>query len=350
VTTLPPGGLSAGKLWGLRRLADRHGLFRMLAVDQRPPIMNRLRALSGEARDLEVSAVKRLLVEELAPHASATLVDPVWAWPFAWDALDPQRGLLLTLESHAFADGPGGRRSASIPGWSVAKIRRMGGDAVKVLAWYRPDAAAEVRAHQEAYVRAVGAACRAHDLPFVLELLVYPFADARPGGDYLEDPAKRPELVLESVRTFADPAYGVDLFKLESPIPAERVPDPDGPESARVQPLFDALARAAGRPWVMLSAGAGPEAFRRVLVHAFRAGASGFLAGRAIWWDAFEAWPDAARMRARLRDGAVPYLEAISSLARAHATPWHRHPRFAPNGPRLARADHAFAERYPEAE
>ena len=28
---------------------------------------------------------------------------------------------------------------------------------------------------------------------------------------------------------------------------------------------------------------------------------SGFLAGRAIWWDAFEAWPDRARMRAELR-------------------------------------------------
>jgi hypothetical protein len=39
--------LSAGKLWGLRRLADERGLFRMLAVDQRPPITNGLRALSG---------------------------------------------------------------------------------------------------------------------------------------------------------------------------------------------------------------------------------------------------------------------------------------------------------------
>jgi len=342
--------LSAGKLWGLRRLADERGLFRMLAVDQRPPIMNHLRALRGAAPDAEVSAVKRLLVEELAPQASATLVDPVWAWPFVWDVLDPRRGLLLTLESHAFAEGPGGRRTGSIPGWSVAKIRRMGGDAVKVLAYFRPDAAREVVEHQKAFVRAVGAACRVHDLPFVLELLVYPFADARPGTDYVEDPSKRPELVLESVRTFADPGYGVDLFKLESPIPAEQVPEPGSPESARVQPLFDALGRAAGRPWVMLSAGAGPEAFRRVLVHAFRAGASGFLAGRAIWWEAFEAWPDAERMRARLREVSVPYLEAISELARAHATPWQRHPIFAPDGPKLAGAGHDFPERYPETE
>ncbi len=340
--------LSAGKLWGLRRLADERGLFGMLAVDQRPPIMNRLRALRGAAPDAEVSAVKRLLVEELARHASATLVDPIWAWPFVWDVLDPRRGLVVTLEHHAFADGPGGRRTAPIPGWSVAKIRRMGGDAVKVLAWYRPDAAPEVIDHQKAYVRAVGEACRACDLPFVLELLVHPLADARPGGDYVEDPEQRPELVLESVRTFAAPEFGVDLFKLESPIPAEAVPDPDGPAAARVQALFDALGEAAGRPWVMLSAGAGREAFRRVLGFAFRAGASGFLAGRAIWWEAFEAWPDAAAMRARLRELSVPYLAAISELAEARATPWHRHPAFGPDGPKLAGAAHDFPERYPE--
>jgi len=342
--------LSAGKLRGLRRLADERGLYRMLAVDQRPPIMNRLGALRGTAPDAEVSAVKRLPVEELAPHASAVLVDPVWAWPFVWNVLDPRRGLLLTLESHAFEDGPGGRRTASIPGWSVGTIRRMGGDAVKVLAYFRPDAAPEVIAHQKAHVRAVGAACRAHDLPFVLELLVYPFADGPPGGDYVEDPQKRPELVIESVRTFADATYGVDLFELESPVPAERVPEPDSPESARVQPLFDAPGRAAGRPWVMPSAGAGPDAFRRVLVHAFRAGASGFLAGRAIWWDAFEAWPDAERMRARLREVSVPYLDAISALARERATPWHRHPIFVPDGPKLAGAGHDFPERYPDTE
>lgn len=338
--------LSSGKLWGLRRLADADGLFRMLAIDQRPPIMNRLRELHGTVRDAEVSAVKRLLVEELAGRASATLVDPVWAWPFVHDVLDPARGLIVTLESHAFADGPGGRRTGSIPDWSVGKIRRMGGDAVKVLAYFRPDAAPEVVAHQKAYVRAVGEACRAFDLPFVLELLVYPFADRGPGSDHVEDPAERPELVLESVSIFAEPGYGVDLFKLESPLPAELVPEPGTAESARVQALFDELGRRAGRPWVMLSAGAGQAAFRRVLAHAFAAGASGFLAGRAIWWDAFLAWPDAERMRAELRRTAVPYLEAISEMARARALPWHRHPCWGAEGPRLAAADHDFPRAY----
>ena len=30
--------LSAGKLWGMRRMADANGIYKMTAVDQRPPI------------------------------------------------------------------------------------------------------------------------------------------------------------------------------------------------------------------------------------------------------------------------------------------------------------------------
>ena len=32
--------LTPGKLWGLRRMADARGIFKMTAVDQRPPIKN----------------------------------------------------------------------------------------------------------------------------------------------------------------------------------------------------------------------------------------------------------------------------------------------------------------------
>ena len=35
-------------------------------------------------------------------------------------------------------------------------------------------------------------------------------------------------LVLDSVREFAKPEYGVDLFKLEAPLPGASLPAPDG--------------------------------------------------------------------------------------------------------------------------
>jgi len=58
-------------------------------------------------------------------------------------------GRIHRLEDHRFEDTPGGRRSHSIAQWSVEKIKRAGGDGVKVLAWYRPDAAPEILEHQK---------------------------------------------------------------------------------------------------------------------------------------------------------------------------------------------------------
>ncbi|NIS30131.1 MAG: tagatose-bisphosphate aldolase, partial [Actinobacteria bacterium] len=62
-------------------------------------------------------------------------------------------------EHSVFEETPYGRRSSSIDDWSVEKIKRVGGDAVKVLAWYRPDADAAVLEHQHEYVAAIGAEC-----------------------------------------------------------------------------------------------------------------------------------------------------------------------------------------------
>lgn len=344
--------ISPGKLWGLRRLADDEGRFKMVAVDQRPPIKDLVRTARGtsSADYDDVALVKRLLVEELSGQASAMLLDPHYAYPKAIDAVSPHQGLLLTLEDSIFEETPRGRKSSAIDDWSVDKIRRIGGDAVKLLAWYRPDADDDVLEHQKQFVADVGEACRRYDIPFLFELLVYSF----PGDDqhttgYVEQPAKRSEHVLESVATFADPAYGIDVFKLESPIPANDVPDPHGPDVdaiERTQAVFDEMNRLSPVPWVMLSAGAGQEAFRHVLTYAFRAGASGFLAGRAIWWDALSAFPNIEATRAALRSDSVPYLSRISALADEEALPWDRHRAFGPEGPRLAHPDASFRHEY----
>ena len=313
-------GLSAGKLRSLRRLADPGGFFTMLAVDQRAPIMGRIEAVHGRVVDVEVVAVKRALLAALAPAASAVLCDPIWAYPFGHELVAPGQGLIVTLEDHRHEDGPGGRRTRAIPGWSVEKIKRMGADGVKVLAYYRPDAAPEVVVHQQAFVRTVGAACRRFDLPFVLELLVHPLAGA--AQDPIEDPARRAELVLASVRTFAAPEFEVDLFKLESPVAPAALPDPEAAEATSVQALFDELGRAAGRPWVLLSAGATAADFQRALTFALRAGASGFLAGRAIWWQAYQHYPDLEAMATALQADSLPYLRRLGSITAAQGRPW----------------------------
>ena len=343
--------LSAGKLWGLRRLADAGGRFKMTAIDQRPPIKNLVRDRRGtaEAPLADVQSVKGLLARELAPTSSALLLDPHGAYPAAIRRVSPTQGLIVTLEDSVFEETPGGRLSAEIEHWSVEKIKRLGGDAVKVLAWYRPDADAEVCRHQQDFVRRVGEACRRYDLPFVFELLVYPLAaDTHQTKDYIEHKDKRPELVLDSVSTFAAPEYGVDIFKLESPVAADAAPDSetgDAGEVAATQELFNELGRRAGRPWVMLSAGAGMAAFRNILTYAYRAGASGYLAGRAIWWKAFQRFPDLESMAAELRADGVPYMHDLNALTDAHATPWSENPLFR-GGVELAGTPGRFRESY----
>lgn len=336
--------LTPGKLWGLRRMADENGVFKMTAVDQRPPIKGPIAAHHGvdEAPWDEVARFKGLLVETLQAQSTAMLLDPHYAIPFAVDTLSPTKGLIVTLEDSLFEETPGGRLSSDIDDWSVAKIKRMGGDAVKVLAWYRPDASDEVNRAQQDYVKRIGDACARYDIPFLFELLVYPLAkDAHQTKEYIEMQGKKAEDVLASVEEFAKPDYGVDVFKLESPVNAA---DADG--SAEVQAVFDEMGRLAGRPWVMLSAGAGKAEFRKVLEHAFAAGASGFLAGRAIWLDAFQAYPDWAAIRAGLEGGAVDYMADICALADENAANWAKHACFGPGGATFQPADAGFRHGY----
>ena len=336
--------LSAGKLWGIRRLADSGGRFKMTAVDQRPPIVDPIREKRGTATAPweDVAAFKAMLIKELQSQSTALLLDPNYAYPKAATLMDPRKGLILTLEESAFTETPEGRLSAEIDGWSVEKIRRSGGDAVKVLAWYRPDASETVKAQQKDFVKRVADACTRFDIPFVFELLVYPLpGEAGQTKDYVEMASKHADHVLESVRVFAAPEFGVDLFKLESPVPAKAC---DG--SREVQALFNEMGKVATRPWVMLSAGATMSDFRTVLEHAYRAGASGYLAGRAIWLKAFEAFPAWETIRSRLRGEALAYMQDLNALTDAHATPWFANPAY--SGVALADAGPDFRHRYGE--
>lgn len=108
----------------------------------------------------------------------------------------------------------GGRLSAEIDDWSVEKVRRAGGDAVKVLAGRRPDADSAVIRRQEDFVQRIGEARAKHNIPFVFELLVYPLPrDGEQTRDNVEMKTKRPQLVIDSVAAFADPKYGRRPFQ-----------------------------------------------------------------------------------------------------------------------------------------
>ncbi len=341
--------LSAGKYWGMRRMADARGLYKMTAVDQRPPIKNPIAAHYGtdEAPFDDVARFKALLIEELQDQSTALLLDPHYALPRGIAFLPPTKGLIVTLEDSIFAETDEGRISSEIDDWSVEKIKRCGGDAVKVLAWYRPDAGPRVVQAQKDFTKRIGEACAKFDIPFLFELLVYPLAgDVHQTQDYIEMKGKKADDVLGSVEEFAKPEYGVDVFKLESPVSAGAVPGVGGDDWQDVQKIFDEMGRLAGRPWVMLSAGAGKADFKNVLSHAYKAGASGYLAGRAIWLDAFAHFPDWQAMTKDLRTNSVPYMKDLNQLTDDHALPWFEHQTFAGGGAKFHPDDDSFRHQY----
>ena len=334
--------LSPGKLLGMKRLADNNGIFKMTATDQRPPIKNPIaKHLNiNEAPWGEVARFKKMLIESLQEQSTALLLDPHFAIPYSMNIFNPKKGLVVTLEDSIFLDTNEGRISQNIDNWSVSKIKRMGADAVKVLAWYRPDAGKRVLEAQQQYVQKIGDECAKHDILFLFELLVYPLSrDIHQTKEYVEMQNKKTVHVLESVREFSDKKYGIDVFKLESPVNVNKISDSD-------LNTFKEMGEIAGRPWVMLSAGAGKKEFKQVLRLAFKAGCSGFLAGRAIWLDAFMHYPNWDKIQTQLESNAKDYLYEIGEIANEAALSWHNHVCYGKDGSKFPYDNHEFRVQY----
>ena len=340
--------LTAGKYWRMRRLADAKGRFKMMAIDQRKvlvdPLAERLRIASPT--HAQVTLFKRLVVETLAPHVSAVLLDPYYAYPGAIDVLPASSGLLTTIEEAPAEKREDGSLWTHLnPAWPVAKGMRAGSDAIKLLVFFRPDAPVGVVLHQQDVVRRIGDECRLHDVVHVLELLDY--ALPQDGNIATESDTRYTERIIESVRTFAAPEYGVDIFKLPAPVRRAPAPDDDAAITA-TERAFARMAEACGRPWVLLSAGVADAEFFSLLAYAYRAGASGYLAGRALWQRAIARYPDREGMVDILNSEGLAYLKRVNDLTDELAWPWHEHPCWM-GGPELRECGERFMTAYPDA-
>ena len=330
--------MQPGKLRSLDRLAGPGGQFEILAIDQRPPVFELVRTAGDHDLATGTLAIRRAVVRCLQHAATATLIDPDSALHLMPE-LDPRPGLLLTLEDHDFAVEGDERLSSMIADWSVDRIKRSGGEAVKFLAWYRPDASERSRQHQQELVASVGAACRAHEIPLVFELLVYPM------GGHEASPSERVEIIRSSILDFTDDEFGVDLFKIESPNGRMRPEDAHLLlDDAALADAFAGIDEAIDRPWVLLSGGCDRPTFRRSLRAACAAGASGYLAGRSIWWDAVSRYPNLDLVESELTTDALPFMAELHDLVTELAPSWRTQARHL-GPPAVAAADAHAADR-----
>ena len=274
-----------------------------------------------------MTAYKLDLAEALAPVSTAVLLDPLYgaAQAIVSGALPARTGLIVSLEESGYIKDAGGRVTTLLPDWSVAKIKRMGAQAVKVLLYYRSDHPTAAR--QREVVRTVAADAEVLDLPFVLEPLVYPSEDVE--SDAAVYAKRKPDLIVQAARDLA--GLGIDILKTEYPGDAGGCRRLD-----EVSPV----------PWVLLSAGVDFDTFARQLDVACRAGASGFLGGRAVWEDGLRI-ADPVDRRRWLRTVAADRMRRLHDIARTHGRPWWK--KFGDTLDAIAPVGPDWYRTYPEA-
>ena len=310
--------LTTGKYVHIKKLCNNNHHLQMLAIDQRPPIFNLIKKKKNKYSYQDVVDFKKNISLNLSLYSSAILMDPVYSIPNLIPS-NKSKGLIITLEDHAFIEKDQGRYSKNIKDWTVEKIKKIGGDAVKVLAWYRPDADQKSVKHQKKYIETIGRQCEKYDIPFLLELLVYPFKnEIGYSKDYEEQIDKNQNHVIDSVKEFSKSKYKVDIFKLESPVNSNKLEK--NKFTKATENAFKQLSKATRNiPWVMLSSGMSKKSFLNCLKLAYKNGASGYLAGRTIWLDAFKDYPNYQKITKKLNKESVNYVKKLNSLTKNNA-------------------------------
>ena len=306
--------ISIGKIRGLQQLANEKGILAMCALDHRGSLKKMLDEKHSGNVDYQTMVDFKLdLCRVLAPHASAILLDPIYGagQAIAAGVLPKTTGLLVSLEETGYSGQPEARITDLLLNWNVRKIKRMGATAAKLLLYYRPDV--NVAKRQLNIVGKLAADCIEEDIPFVVEPMSYKVETLESNP---QDFARiKPQLVVETARQVT--SLPIDVLKAEFPADLEYDKD-----KSRLLDFCHQLNEASQVPWVLLSAGVNFDLFYQEVEVACRAGASGFLAGRALWQEATQISSRQERL-SFLETTVITRLESLSKLANSYGVPWY---------------------------
>ncbi|MLV36283.1 sulfofructosephosphate aldolase [Salmonella enterica subsp. enterica] len=278
----------------IKDITRASGGFAMLAVDQREAMRLMFAAAGAKTpvadsvlTDFKVNAAKIL-----SPYASAVLLDQQFCYRQAVEQNAVAKSCAMIVAADDFIPGNG------IPVDNVVidkkinaqAVKRDGAKALKLLVLWRSDEDAQQRLDM---VKEFNELCHSNGLLSIIEPVVRP---PRCGDKF-----DREQAIIDAAKELGD--SGADLYKVEMPLYGK---------GARSD-LLTASQRLNGHinmPWVILSSGVDEKLFLRAVRVAMEAGASGFLAGRAVWSSVI-GLPDTELM---LRDVSAPKLQRLGEI------------------------------------
>jgi sulfofructosephosphate aldolase len=275
----------------------------MLAIDQREALRAMMSDAAGgaEVSDDEVRAFKVNAARILTPYASAVLVDHQFGWDAVLDegAVDPGCALISSADLFISGDTELVGDSVIDPDVDLHAVAAQGAAAAKLLVLWREDEPASGRVDM---VRDFVDRCHRAGLAAIIEPVVRARRDGAPSD--LNGPITTAAQELGSL--------GADLYKAQVPF-GGRADDDELLAACR------AITDAVASPWVVLSSGVAASDFPRAVRLAVAAGASGFLAGRAVWAPSLAAADTIADLTdhatIRLQDLGACVDEALTARA-----------------------------------
>jgi tagatose-1,6-bisphosphate aldolase len=297
VRSKPMTKMTTAELRGYQQICGSNGAIMVIACDQRGGIRKILAKSPEEQAKISddiLGDTKSDVTRFLAAHAPCILLDPICAVPRVVEeaALPRDVALLIGLDASGYDTSPEGHYlSKLVPGINARKVRELGGTGGKIMVYLRSDHP-QANDHNMAIIERCIEDFAQEDLLLVVEFLTYPM----PGEDPAAYKAKFPSLIEGGTQMCL--AAGAKVLKLPYPGTAE--------SCATVSKICGHV------PWSVLSAGVDHETFIGQVEIAMTQGASGVIAGRALWKDCVSL--DRAEQKSLLVNKAVPRLRQIQAI------------------------------------
>jgi len=235
-------------------LFTKDGKYLMLALDHRGSFKKFVNKEAPESlTDADVIDAKKEIIDSVSDLFSGILIDMDWGLP---GYTNKERPYLLCLEKSGYEEIEGERET--VLGYKASDLKAMGASGTKLLVYLNPEAS-NTKKQLEIAKEALEDSHK-NDLPLFLEIVTY--GNEKSGGS-------RANWIKKSLDLFLENGIVPDVWKLEYP----------GDASS----CDEITSKVGATPWILLTRGEPYDVFKEQLKIAIRAGAQGFLAGRAIW-------------------------------------------------------------------